>query len=254
MVIEGGGGRQMEPVAQLFKAAAPELKWTDLAHYGARKGNLFGTPYGYVMSVWGNQTPFKSKQWGAGDLPLVLIEHFRADPLIDLRPVSSRGSLYWAADTAMGGTRGIGPLGADFWNLTAAEKGPRAGTGPLEGYITNLSMYGFSTAAFLAPGPEGPLTTARFDIFREGLQVCEAHAVIEKALGDPAKRQQLGDALVRRCEELKKEREQLRGFVGAGERFAQGEGWKWFETSGWEELAGRLFDCAEQVARAAGGK
>jgi hypothetical protein len=225
-----------------------------MAHYGGQKGNIFGTPYGYVMSVWGNQTPYKSKLWGAADVPLILIENYRADPLIDLRPISSRGTMYWAPDCAMASMRGIGPVGADFWNLTAAEKGPRTGTGPLENISTNLSMHMNSAAALLAPGPDGPVTTARFEIFREGLQVCEAHAVIEKALGDPATRQRLGDALVKRCAEINKERGQLLGFVSAGERFAQGEGWKWFETSGWEELSGKLFDCADAVSKATGGK
>lgn len=145
-----------------------------------------------MMSVWGNETPTKSKIWGALDLPFVLVKHYRADPVIDLRQVAARGSLYWATEVAMGytfwgrggpgkQTQGIGPLGMDFWNFTAAEKKSRY-NGSLEGGITNLRMSDFSTGALLAPGPSGPVATPRYEVFRKGIQLCEARTLIERAL------------------------------------------------------------------------
>jgi len=42
--------------------------------------------------------------------------------------------------------------------------------------------------------------------------------------------------------------------VGSAEQNAQGEGWAWFESSGWEDLSGELFLCAGEVGGAAGQK
>ena len=113
-------------------------------------------------------------------------------------------------------------------------------------------MSDFSTAALLAPGPEGPLTTARFEIFRQGLQQCEARAIVERAMKDPAAAGKLPADLAKRYEEFNKENGQSWAYMVAGERFAQGEGWKWFETSGWEERTGRLFALAAEVNKALG--
>jgi hypothetical protein len=254
MVVEGGGNN-MSNVVAVFKGACPDAKWVNLAHYGGQKGNIHGAPYGYVMSVWGNYTPHKSKEWAAADLPLIILQHFRADPVIDLRPISSRGSQFWATERAIGGMRGIGPLGADFWNLTAEEGGWKGGARALENYVTNLNMNHFTTAAYLAPGPDGPISTARFEIFRHGVQMAEVRTFLQKALGKPETRQRLGDALAKRCEEVIRDRsDRAMQYVGAGERFAQGEGWKWFETSDWQELDGKLFDCAEEAAKALAAK
>ena len=221
------------------------------------KGNICGVPYGYVMSVWGSvHTPWKVKKWGAPEIPCVFVEHYRADPVIDLRPISSRGSQYWATECAMGGTRGIGPLGMDFWNLTPEEGGWKGGGARcLEGSVCNLSMSAFTTAAYLAPGPDGPISTARFEIFRQGLQTCEARTVIQRALEEPEKRGRLGEALAKKCEDVVKRRgDNLGQYAARGERYAQGEGWKWFETCDWQERDGELFDCAEEVVKIVGGK
>jgi hypothetical protein len=264
MVVEGGlavdalrnwDPKGMRPAVDLFKDVWPEGKWTQIAHQGGGgKDGIYGAPLGYVMTVLGNFSPYRSKLWGSPDLPLVLIKHFRAHPVIDLRPTAERGSLFWAAEVAMGETHGIGPLGVDFWNLTAEERGDRAGgsTAPLEGGHGNFRMYLFTTAALLAPGPEGPVSTARFEMFREGLQACEARAVVEKALGDEASRQRLGDPLAKRCQDVLKERRQA--FESVAAYGPSGEGWRWFANSGWEDLNGKLFSRAGDVAKALADK
>jgi len=254
LVQEQGWSQHMPEVVELFKAVWPEGKWAQLAHGGGAKGVIHGVPYGYVMSVWGSTySPWKPKKWGAPEIPCVFIEHYRADRLINLRPIAWRGGFYLAADAAMGGTKGIGPLGMDFWNMTAQEGGWKGGSRCVEKYVCNLNMSVFSAGAFLAPGPDGPIPTARFEAFREGLQVNEARAVIERALGDPARRQQLGDALAKRCEGAIRENRETFACLSAGEPSAEGEGWRWFETSGWEERTGTLFAIAAEVAKALGG-
>lgn len=245
---ESNAGEKGAAAVELFKAAAPGLKLVQLAHYGGQQGQNFGVPYGYVMSVWGNKTPMRSNVFGARDLPIKVAWHPRADPRNDIRPTAPRGALRYAFERSLRmETTGLGPLGMDFWNLP--------GRGSLEGAgVSNLSMSTFTTAAFLAPGPKGPVSTARFEMLREGLQECEALHVIERALADPVAREKLGKDLVTRCREMLAERARFMAFAHAGEACAQGEGWQWFATSGWERRAALLFALAGEVTRTAGKK
>jgi hypothetical protein len=256
LTVEGGPEiEKMQPVVSLFKTILPEGKWTDLGHFGARKGNICGVPYGYVMSVWGNETPTKSKAWGALDLPFVLVKHYRADPVIDLRPIAPRGSLYWATEVAMGytfwgrggpgkQTQGVGPLGMDFWNFTPEERKSRW-EGSLEGGITNLRMSDFSTSAFLAPGPDGPVPTPRFEVFRQGLQLCEARTLIERALEKGV----LDANLTKKCREMINRRMNVLTVIAMAEASAQREGWNWFESGVDIKLAEELLECATEVSK-----
>jgi hypothetical protein len=255
MVFEGGryDADLTKDAVEFFKGLNPEIKWADLAHYGGAKGNINGVPYGYAMSVWGNTTPFKSKAgFGCRDLPLVLAQHFRCQAVIDLRPFGRRAALYMAPEEGMNVTRGLGPIGLDFWNVRGEKLGPRQGDGGCEPYVGNVGM-GQTTCALLAPGPEGPVPTARLEVFREGLQQCEARLGIELALSTPELKARLSPDLVKRCEALRQEEGQARAFVNAGEYHAQGEGWTWYESLR-EELAGKCFACAGEVAKALGGK
>ena len=59
----------------------------------------------------------------------------------------------------------------------------------------------------LAPGPDGPVSTARLENFREGVQESQARITIEKALVDPALKARLGDALAQDCQKLLDERQ-----------------------------------------------
>ena len=67
----------------------------------------------------------------------------------------------------------------------------------------------------LAPGPAGPVGTARLEVFREGLQECEARIAIEDALTNPALKGRLGDELAKRAQETLDER-QLAIWKGRG--------------------------------------
>jgi hypothetical protein len=255
MVVEGGhgarewGGKGMQPVVELFKGIWPEGKWTQVAHQGGGGGaKIHGVPLGYVMSVDGNFSPYRSKLgFGNADLPLILIQHFREGSRYEgyfAYPNSPRGNLMRLAEVSMGGNRGLGPLGVDFWNLTAEERGdpPEKGAHTLESGDGHFWMCQHSTGAFLAPGPEGPISTARFDIFREGIQACEAHVVVHKALGDEATRQRLGAPLVKRCQEALKERGPALDYHFLSYAFD------------WDSLNGKLFSCAGEVTRALAGK
>ena len=58
----------------------------------------------------------------------------------------------------------------------------------------------------LAPGETGPISTGRFEMLREGLQMCEARIAIERALTDEALKKKLGAQLAERCGKLMTER------------------------------------------------
>lgn len=234
----------------LFKQVLPEAKWADLAHYAASKPDYNGVKFGYGMAVWGNTTPFKSKSgFGCADLPVLIVKHFRADPVIDLRPTAHRGALLMAPDAAMGATRGIGPVGMDFWNFNAGEPDPRSRAGSMETAVGNLRMSDFGTAALLGPGTDGPVTTARYHIFQLGLQYCEAKAAIEKVINDANLKTRLPADFAKCYDEFNKENNQANLLMVAGERFAQGEGWKWYEASNWEDRLGTLFALAGEAAK-----
>ena len=232
---------------ELFKQAAPGMKLVQIAHYGGQKGEQYGVPFGYVMSVWGNKTPVRSKVFGCRDIPVKVAWHPRADAIWDIRFFGPRGAFRTIMERSVGDAIGLGPVGLDFWNL------PKGGA--MEGAgAWNLGMCTQTTGALLAPGPDGPVTTVRFEQLREGLEECEARQLIEKALADPAGKAKLGDALVKRCKDLIDERARYADFASRGEWGLEGEGWQWFSASGWEERTLKLFACAGDVSRALGGK
>jgi hypothetical protein len=247
LLWEQNGGDKGTAAVNLFKEAAPGMKLVQLAHYGGQKGENNGVPYGYTMSVWGNKTPHKSKVFGCRDLPIKVAWHPRADAVWDIRFFGPRGAFRTIAERSVSDAIGLGPVGLDFWNLPGS--GAREGAG-----AWNLGMCTQTTGALLAPGPDGPLSTVRFEQLREGLQECEARQFIEKALADPAGKAKLGEALAKRCRDVIDERAKFVDFASRGEWGLEGEGWQWFSASGWEERTLRLFACAGEVTRTLGEK
>ncbi|NQZ67660.1 MAG: hypothetical protein HRT89_06285 [Lentisphaeria bacterium] len=77
---------------------------------------------------------------------------------------------------------------------------------PQVGRGINWAGSGRSTAAILAPGPDGPLGTERFEMFREGTQLCEAMLFVKAQLGNAkvgaALKKKAGDVLKRRKQAL----------------------------------------------------
>lgn len=247
LIWEQPGPGKCADTIELFKQVWPEMKLAQIAHYGGQKGGFGGVAFGHVMSVWGNCTPQKSKIYGARDLSVKLIWHPRADGVYDVRPIAAQGAMLCIAEQATVGCMGFGPVGMDFWNLP--------GRGCMEGAgAWNLSMSINTAAALLAPGPDGPVTTSRYELFREGVQECEARYLIEKAMADPAGKAKLGDELLKKCKEVLDERRLAASFVSAGQRMAQGEGWRWFEGSDWETRTFKLFTCAGEVSKALAGR
>jgi hypothetical protein len=148
---------------------------------------------------------------------------------------------------------GVGRVGADFWDvLPGKHPGERYainGRYPQSGWAQLGIQH--ATTYVLGPGPDGPCSTVRFELLREGLQTCEARIQIEKALADPAARGKLGAELAARCDQILDERTYaiLRagasGMAGGAKRNPY---WWGFVGSGWQERDERLYALAAEVA------
>jgi hypothetical protein len=89
-----------------------------------------------------------------------------------------------------GNQRGVGRLGADFWSVLRDRRGQRRGQ-VFERYPHNHWRGLNINNWFLAPGPEGPVGTARLENLREGVQECEALIFLKETLLDDARRSAL---------------------------------------------------------------
>ena len=166
-----------------------------------------------------------------------------------------------------GTQRGAGRIGADFWPVFRDPRGQRQGR-VWERYPQsqwrNLNLFSY----VLAPGPDGPVATNRYEFLREGLAECEARIVLERALTDESLKEKLGPDLSKRCEDVLEERSRamIAGVsclnVG-GQRVItqpttywlnQPAGNAWFLSSGWQARRARLFALAGEVAAKTAGK
>jgi hypothetical protein len=153
--------------------------------------------------------------------------------------------------------QGVGRSGADFWALGA--KKVRGGVTRSSSVVARYPETCWDQLnldrvfeSILAPGPEGAITTVRFENFREGVQESEARIYIEKALADPGRRVALGAALVKKCQGILDERHNRIRTLCLSSR-GKG-GMLWYASSGSRGLAEQLFSCAAEVARKTGAR
>jgi hypothetical protein len=143
---------------------------------------------------------------------------------------------------------GIGQIGADFWPHPRPDgKGvevtysrfPRTAQG-------GAGNKACTTHQLLYPGPDGAVPTVRYELVRENIQECEARMFLERLL--TAKPCPLSDDLARECQAVLDERTRWHRL-----------GYSWvfpdmtlaWPYSGWESRSARLFEAAEEAAKAA---
>ncbi len=100
-----------------------------------------------------------------------------------------------------GNQRGVGRIGADFWSVIRDPRGRRVGQAFVrypENHWRGLNISNY----LLAPGPNGPVGTARLANLREGVQESEARIFIQDALLDEEKKAKLGDDLAKRAQTI----------------------------------------------------
>jgi hypothetical protein len=172
-----GMGTDIAPpgnVVEMVEGVQPGAKWVIHSHsfYGGKdkKAN-----FQYSAFVWGvNGFCTGSQGWKN---PYLLTQFLRN--MEDHWPVTT----YRVAPEVniTGGQRGLGRIGLDYWRVIKDAKGRRMGQA-WERYPKanwrNLNI----TCSLLAPGKDGPLATARFEMLREGVQECEARIFIQTAL------------------------------------------------------------------------
>jgi len=228
----------------LVNKNVPGAKWAIHAHsfYGGKdkKAN-----FQYAAFVWGVRGFCSGgKGW---ESPFLLTQFLRN--MADHWPITT----YRMAPEVniTGGQRGLGRIGLDYWPVLKNPRGARSGRAS-ERYPKaswrNLNI----TDALLAPGPDGPLGTARFEMLREGVQECEARILIQTALDAGTLPAALADecraALAARDAFLKKA------------AIIQGTGRPWFADANpseeaylgyvadWQEQSARLYRAAALVA------
>ncbi|MFH1022301.1 MAG: glycoside hydrolase domain-containing protein [Planctomycetota bacterium] len=256
-----------------LKAVAPDARWALHTHSHTRQ--IHGQPVGNIASVWGMMTtPYpevaRYRGW-TNEYQETCFPRCGAGGVDALRTWSSLVKYRLAVETMLTspgtasggykGLRGLGRVGLDFWPALQkggspaswGEGGLLAGRYPESGW-GQLGLVS-STTRLLAPGPDGAISTVRFEMLREGLQETEARIFIEKALADPTGSTRLGEDLARRCQDLLDER--TRALVKAIEITAQtlNEGGvapvhlTTFSGSGWQERTEKLYALAAEASK-----
>ena len=242
-----------------FKDVTGNLPWVSHAHHPA-PAHL--APIGYQTRVWNihfsDYDPIGTRHYGwKGDLLMADYERHGF--------INQLSFTYWrhlGEFNITGMQRGIGRIGADFWSVIRDRNNRRVGTVASrypQSSRRNLDIF----ASLLAPGPDGPVATPNYEIFREGIQECEARIFIENALTDEVLREKLGPDLADRCQTALDERllamwrglssQQLTGptwhyLVWRG--WANVAGHPWFMGSLWEDRTRTLFQLAAEVETA----
>ncbi len=183
-----------------IEAVAPGIRWYSVAHP-------------YVDKVGGKQTAFTALVYGQpGDLSWVPLRRYYGWKNPHVAVFFPRGALslkdynplvdyHFANELVVcWGLRGLGHVGADFWHVPPGEKAEAGFRRITRGNWVQLSLGDRGVGAILAPGRNGPVATARFEAFREGLQETEARIFIEKALTNPELKNALGEDLAARAQ------------------------------------------------------
>jgi len=261
MVGIAGDMRPTKEAAGDLKAVAPEAPW--VVHCHSYTKDIYGEPVGYLASIWGvggiafpaggqYDGPFYG--WRS-PVRVVLFPRYGCgiygrgihnDSRLNLYRGAAEGPLICRGRGE--GARGFGRIGADFWPVLKDRQGRNAGTLAgryLESPWGQLRL-NYNVHYLLTPGEQGPLSTIRLEMMREGLQEMEAKVLIEKALLDEAKRAKLGEELVGRCEKHLVER--IRHWIRNLQHGKSESDWRWYISSGWQQRSAELYALAAEVA------
>ncbi|OGF50001.1 MAG: hypothetical protein A2231_03580 [Candidatus Firestonebacteria bacterium RIFOXYA2_FULL_40_8] len=253
-------------IVKFWKEILPEAPWVKQAH------NLGKNQPGYTASVWSRHTILDSiveksdvisgKGWKSKYLDTFFPRGLRNNDVITT--FRMLGEI-----TAFGKQRGFARLGADFWDMESGkgisnfiQHGASGGIAS-DGRFLKSSWRALNIrTSLLASGPDGAITTTRYEMMREGLQECEARIMLEKALDE----QKLRIDQAKKVEKLLKERNLAiyNGFYDNRADFTDKKG-KGFSTyhwsgsqiqrycylyylnSGWQKRSSDLYEAASQA-------
>ncbi|HOI55954.1 MAG TPA: hypothetical protein PLP01_11945, partial [Phycisphaerae bacterium] len=272
--------------AEFLRDVSGGLLWASHAHHGITYGTKGSFPFGkaaYDCNVWDFEwvaDPSKKRDYGWKEEVIVAVYH-RFEFCNKTTWTVLRNDM---EQNITGKQRGVGRIGADTWPALLDKRGRRAGTVAdryPQSYWHSLNVGSW----MLAPGPDGPVSTARYEHFREGVQECEARIAIEQALTDASLKRRLGSDLAGRAQALLDERQRslwkglgvydaamesqgvitgMRAYSGlaafrdrkkypsvAG-HYWSADGHTWFIASGWQDRTEKLFALAGEVAKKLG--
>lgn len=234
-----------KPIVELWRRLWPHARWVHQGH--GLNAEFHGTKVGYATTVWRPRwatDPDTNRTYGWTNPQIVC--HFDREASNPPFPLQVLVSRIAGERNIIGNQHGFGRMSADFWPCLKGGRAPGMRSISARFPISNWSQLNLSMTAYVAPGPEGALSTVRFENIREGMQECEARIAIEKALLDGDLRARLGDDLARRAQALLDER--TRAVI-----CATGElGGLWYPASGWQARRKRIFRMAAEVADALG--
>jgi len=205
---------------RMFRRAAPDYGWMHESHmriahfrYGGRDEVI---PVTYQSMVYTNPIPdprtMRCRGWRHASGQMVVgFNRFGFGPLCLLGFASPDAFRRWFETNLASDRAGAGRVGGDYWNINAKYKGGKLTSwagGGMRGTLfgsyahSQVGQVGMAnnTTDLLGPGPDGPVTTVRFENACEGIQLAEARIFIEKALA--AKADSLPGTLARRCQDL----------------------------------------------------
>ena len=173
----------------------PQGEWSWTSH-SSGEGAMVGSQTSIVMkvrnanAVYTTPDPGRTPAWvldGPRRSTIIWTARMLQSDYSPLREIRRLEELYGL----MAGYDGLGEFGADLFPVKTPVGGYAA---PAAGAGTGWVAPGRSTLALLYPGPDGPMATERFEMFREGVELCEAVLFIrqamagEKFIGAPLKR------------------------------------------------------------------
>ncbi len=244
--------------SKFFADVAPGLKWVAMTHGASDRAGYNTRVYVGLMPP---PAPWDDKRragWRNRQLSGIFPRSHGPATQVPMSG-GSHPALHGLINEAalLAGLGGVGRTGADFWPvLDSIQKRYWKGKHSFsvaarypESCWDQLNM-DRGTEWLLAPGPDGAVSTVRFESLREGVQECEARIFIETTLYDPARRAGLGTAVVQRCRQVLDERHAAIRTACLGSIRNEGTctGLLWYAAHGSAGLREKLFDCAAQVA------
>jgi hypothetical protein len=253
----------LESFVRFWDMALPDVPWVIHAH--ATLDRLYD-----IAPIQCRATVFGSIGW-AVDPACERFYGWKRDPLTVLFPRTFKPGNplpCWRLlpEWNIQGTQnGVGRLPGDYVGIPARE-----GRSPWRlyrryGIRWGNAGIGKGLASYIEAGPDGPVPTMQYEMFREGIQECEARIFIENALTDEKLRARLGGNLAARCQALLDERTRFNMWVYNNKITNYNRGWslipgdcmpyRWFAGSDWQQRSARLFAAAAEVqARLASGR
>ncbi|MBA4388618.1 MAG: hypothetical protein C0404_11605, partial [Verrucomicrobia bacterium] len=249
MVGIGGDVRPLKQQVDFWKSVLPEATWVSHSHAFVRK--MGDVPVGYATTVWMAATAPDPEigriyGWRRDEHPNKpkgqAFAHYNRDMVFGHLLTENR---LLAERNITGNQVGFGRNGADFWPVFKDHKGRRTGMLANRYPESNWAQLSVKTC-LLAPGPEGAISTVRWEMMVESVQECEARIAIEKVLLDKSRRAKLGEEDAGKLQTMLDERTRACawGWQNAG----------WLVSSGWQDRTARLFAAAGTVANTPAGK